>query len=397
MEKFKFNIQLKQHTPMFQFQHEQDGATLRGTEVKPKLDRFIIEKITGKKGKEAFKEMKEIHPAWLVGGAKGQHPALDYKLNITIVGKPDNYIVASSIPRHVREYYDNQTEQKYISNAPYFADNELIKNKKLDDKSLGKAIISDGVNLNFFSLHTDLNEQIKAALPIFFALENFGLRQSKGFGAFYPADASIDDFENAISKICPDGTLRFTVRHRNEDERIQNIFKKIDSEYKVLKGGFAKDPSQIMEYFEKEGVTWEKIAIKRELVKGRGIPRKEDYTADDETVKYVRALLGVAELYEFPRDNSTKIEIKNIKLDPKLKLDPDERIDRFRSPIIFKVFDDTIYITWREIPDELYNATFEFKNKSTRHSIYIKTPSASTPLNLKDFIFNHVENTWNEL
>ena len=41
---YKLRFILKQHTPLIHFQHDQDGATLRATEVKPKLDRFLIEK-----------------------------------------------------------------------------------------------------------------------------------------------------------------------------------------------------------------------------------------------------------------------------------------------------------------------------------------------------------------
>ena len=39
---YKLEFTLKEHTPIIHFQHDQDGATLRATEVKPKLDRFII-------------------------------------------------------------------------------------------------------------------------------------------------------------------------------------------------------------------------------------------------------------------------------------------------------------------------------------------------------------------
>ncbi len=41
---FQITFTLKQHTPLIHFQHDQQGATLRATELKPKLDRFIIEK-----------------------------------------------------------------------------------------------------------------------------------------------------------------------------------------------------------------------------------------------------------------------------------------------------------------------------------------------------------------
>jgi len=43
MSKFKLEFTLKQHTPLIHFQSNQKGATLRATELKPKLDKFLIE------------------------------------------------------------------------------------------------------------------------------------------------------------------------------------------------------------------------------------------------------------------------------------------------------------------------------------------------------------------
>ena len=55
-----------------------------------------------------------------------------------------------------------------------------------------------------------------------------------------------------------------------------------------------------MLYFEEEkNIEWEKPTIKRNLVSGRG-RTKGDYSNSDK-VKFVRALLGLAELYEFPQ------------------------------------------------------------------------------------------------
>ena len=41
MEMIKLKFSLKQITPMIHFQDD-DGATIRATELKPKLDRFIL-------------------------------------------------------------------------------------------------------------------------------------------------------------------------------------------------------------------------------------------------------------------------------------------------------------------------------------------------------------------
>ena len=71
---YKTTITLKQHTPIIHFQHDQEGATLRATELKPKLDRFLIKKLGN--------EWSENKSFWKVGGSKGMHDALDYKIRI---------------------------------------------------------------------------------------------------------------------------------------------------------------------------------------------------------------------------------------------------------------------------------------------------------------------------
>ena len=48
---FQIQFTLRQHTPIIHFQHHQDGATLRASEVKPKLDKFLIEKLYWKNAK----------------------------------------------------------------------------------------------------------------------------------------------------------------------------------------------------------------------------------------------------------------------------------------------------------------------------------------------------------
>lgn len=40
---YRLEFTLKQHTPIIHFQHDQYGATLRASEVKPKLDIGLIE------------------------------------------------------------------------------------------------------------------------------------------------------------------------------------------------------------------------------------------------------------------------------------------------------------------------------------------------------------------
>jgi hypothetical protein len=64
-------FKVKQHSPLIHFQHQQERATLRASEVKPKLDRFIINKYGG------VAELRKIHPDWF---GSNKHDALDYKI-----------------------------------------------------------------------------------------------------------------------------------------------------------------------------------------------------------------------------------------------------------------------------------------------------------------------------
>ena len=61
----KLELKLRAQTPLIHFQHAQVGATLRASEVKPKLDKFIIGKLRkeadisqGADEKEAMKKLK---------------------------------------------------------------------------------------------------------------------------------------------------------------------------------------------------------------------------------------------------------------------------------------------------------------------------------------------------
>jgi hypothetical protein len=56
---FKLTFHLKQHSHLLHFQYQQAGACLRATELKPKLDRFLIE--------HYFKNDKSRYEKLLIG------------------------------------------------------------------------------------------------------------------------------------------------------------------------------------------------------------------------------------------------------------------------------------------------------------------------------------------
>ena len=71
----KKTFELEQQTSMWHFQGREAGAALRATEVKPKLDRFLIEWCKKMHQLDILKEKKN----WL---ADKDHPAFAYKLRI---------------------------------------------------------------------------------------------------------------------------------------------------------------------------------------------------------------------------------------------------------------------------------------------------------------------------
>ena len=81
----KLHCKLKQQTPMLHFQPDETGVCLRGTEVKPKMDRFII---------RHFQDRDKVVPNnWFLQTDKGERErtgnmALNYKIRFETSGIP---------------------------------------------------------------------------------------------------------------------------------------------------------------------------------------------------------------------------------------------------------------------------------------------------------------------
>lgn len=180
-------VRLKQHTPLIHFQHHQEGATLRATDLKPKLDRYLIQRI-------------EDYKRYLVGGGSNpDHQALDYKVRIIASGK--NVV---PIPKNDR-------------NFPMFFANMG------DDYQERGLVTYQNIKLEFFSFFTDLLKAIELHIASFFACTNFGMRSTKGYGSF-----TVEGSEPGISP-----KFSFFIETPNWRYALQNI----DLFYKSLRGG----------------------------------------------------------------------------------------------------------------------------------------------------------------
>lgn len=187
---FKKTVSLQQHTPLIHF-HDQPGATLRATELKPKLDRYLWRQwereagglrpaygqykqyLVGYSGQRDDKDRKlkqrffeQEQPATTMDSLNKQYRALDYQLRITPLGTVEQ----EPIPRERRAEYlpfFGNIGDKYEENPKYFS------------------MTLSPLRLDFRTFHESLLDMVVRIIPSFLMSTNFGTRQSKGFGSFY--------------------------------------------------------------------------------------------------------------------------------------------------------------------------------------------------------------------
>lgn len=381
---YKLEFTLRQHTPLIHFQHDQEGATLRATEVKPKLDRFICKTVFNddfdkvktylvgyiESRKDEFKEKFE----------KQNFRTLNYKLFIheNSINETETYVITNFI----KEDDKNAIKQhsKVIDKTAYFADAENIKNgvqnksfEREDFSRIRKGVDSKTITIEFKTWDKIIMELIDKYLLTFLCLENFGTRQSKGFGCFFPEGTSISDLENVWKAYRNISVYKCDTKKTNYIEALQLI----QSTYQLLKSGTNKpryDKSKLFRYYCDKGIGWEKREIKRRL-SGRfpavwkaikyetSIHRiQECDEMEDEDYRYIRALLGLAEQIEFltfKKEDTVRVKIQDRKSKSEDTKEKEKSIQRFPSPITFKVFEGQIYVIAHKLPDELFYYDFK--------------------------------------
>lgn len=369
----KLEVKLKQHTPLIHFQHDQEGATLRASEVKPKLDRFILGKLS--------REERKIgeNQGWI--RSKNGKTWLDYKLRVEVKdNKPEEYLLASSYIREEDMNALGKHNINAISNTPFFAQekqNNAIKrsqNPQIEwDIIEKKGLLTKGdIYLTISAKDSDLSQIITAQIQSFFVANNFGTRQSKGFGSFTVTDLKCDKQEQKLRSV--EDLLKesfiFVYKKRGVVPGISSILSTINNDYRLLKSGrtrpYAK--SKLMLYADSinANIGWDKKYIKvntnnrfqkddngRYILQCSPKNRRESYSEKDGYL-YYRAMLGLAEQFEFLLENPAR---QNAKMIVKVS---NQDIQRFQSPILFKVIDDQVYLVGNEIPESILNKPFSF-------------------------------------
>lgn len=373
---------LQQHSILIHFQaNYEDGENvcLRASEVKPKLDRFLVKKLGGKD------ECQTQHKEWI----RAEHPngvdiALKYQMVITRNGgRP---IIYEDLPNI---YYGNLNNE----------------NKKYGVFFFGR------LKLKIICFDTELFNYINANIAEFFAATNFGTMQDKGFGSFTVAGVKDNDVVKALkSSYGAKKCYVINTSSSGSDFAAQNeLFKIIKQVYSVMKTG-SRTPyyhSYLYTYMHSQkmgNIGNEKAHLKITKVSpalGRPHPDQKGINK----YHYVRALLGIGEKVDYitdnPRDNwyeldsngkilfqsngapitkftnkkgnsivtkemREQVNIENVK-DAKgtaFKKDEKGKIERLHSPIFFKIIDNKIYMVAGRVSEEIKGKFFSFTNSN---------------------------------
>jgi len=365
---YTLRFTLKQHTPLIHFQHDQDGATLRASEVKPKLDRFLIQK---------FIEANPVidYKKWLIGN--GDNPALDYKMKIV----PEKETKAED---ETLKFTQNDFG-KWKSDYPMLLANMGLKETKEEFRQFS---FFEKHQISFNVYNKSLKDKIKELLPHFFATHNFGNRHTKGFGSFTVSGVNENGIFHPIPVPQNIGIYFLEITTINT----RKVFEAIDYYWKRLKSGINysdvwDDPnkykkSELFNHINSlpAPYTWEKRWLKEKFY---GLPP----SITTNTPKFARALLGLPDKFEFVR-NPQKNGIRKKKYH---EIEGDylnslkwtigvthPTIDRIPSPIVFKPIKEdkktVVYLLFQQqvIPANDSAQSFLFSPAATNEIKYNK-------------------------
>lgn len=184
-------VSLKQHTPLLHFQPNEPGATLRASEVKPRLDRYIIEHEGNGPYDMVKDDVKHRHANWFID--KKEIHALDYSLRIIVkdiatevkLREKSAKTKLNKETKKIEVYYQLSNFPLVLSNMGGKTDKEKLANLSYTQQQVDLIFIvsdkkKDTTNENTDNLLTVIEKHIVS----FFAQNNFGQRNGKGFGSF---------------------------------------------------------------------------------------------------------------------------------------------------------------------------------------------------------------------
>ncbi len=367
-------VTLKQHTPIIHFQHDQEGATLRASEVKPKLDKFILTKLSAETKANGVKE------GWIK--VKDGKTWLDYKMKIESK-QIDSSIQLTIVHDRNNKYYarlNNQSKDEF----PFLLCN--MGGKTTQEELMNLSLYKEN-KLYITVVNKDLCELIEDNIAAMFAVSNFGQRTTKGFGSFSVISLEGGKKEWSFPKfndLVPDKTpmLRFSVSGDNMLNKQLMLFQTLDFYWKCLKSGInyskrKQDRNNSVKILNPERYikpyiytylnqvrfkTWEKRLIKETFPQLKTKTPNRYIASNNNQPIFARGMLGCPMFFEYkipqgtfhPNNEGRPVEDKK---EYRVNISNSE-IERISSPIVFKptITDDNEVSVYILFDDEVIRA-----------------------------------------
>lgn len=368
---------LVQHTPLIHFQHSEPHACLRATEVKPKLDRFLIEQLEkdDRFGDGRWKK-------WFVGD--GSQQSFDYMMRITpnseqverthsierAIARAEHRPPNASLHEIHKNYFGNMTSGNNIQDTIRETFKESLFYK-------------DGLTLTIRCFIPELLTFIDEHIRGFFMMHNFGTRQRKGFGSF---TVDISTEPNApkgfdlVGKYCPNAYYCKLNDNVSADALLDAVW--VISAF--LRSGFNRGEGNyvrgfVFRYFqrEKNPLANDKAFVKQNVLRNvyNEATRGEHLHPYGNNVRYryVRGLLGTNENSRFCRD--PRGETREDRTVHNIYIHSAEGVERFPSPLLFKPIGKFVFILPQKMPDEIFGSEFYILEKNQEEKYDSKATS----------------------
>lgn len=373
MNDWQKEYKLVQHTPLIHFQHSEPHACLRATEVKPKLDRFLIEQLEkdDRFGDGRWKK-------WFVGD--GSQQSFDYMMRIT----PNSEQVerTQSIERAIaRAEHRPPNANLHEIHKNYFGNMASGNNIQDTIRETFKESLfyKDGLTLTIRCFIPELLTFIDEHIRGFFMMHNFGTRQRKGFGSF---TVDINTQPNApkgfdlVRKYCPNAYYCKLDDNVSADALLDAVW--VLSAF--LRSGFNRGEGNyvrgfVFRYFqrEKNPLANDKAFVKQQVLHNvyNEATRGEHLHPYGNNVRYryVRGLLGTNENSRFCRAPNAHTPVYDIYTHSA------EGIERFPSPLLFKPIGKFVFILPQKMPDKIFGSEFYILKKKQEEEYDSKATS----------------------
>ena len=377
MNDWQKEYKLVQHTPLIHFQHSEPHACLRATEVKPKLDRFLIEQLEedDRFGDGRWKK-------WFVGD--GSQQSFDYMMRIT----PNSEQVerTQSIERAIaRAEHRPPNASFHEIHKNYFGNMASGNNIQDTIRETFKESLfyKDGLTLTIRCFIPELLTFIDEHIRGFFMMHNFGTRQRKGFGSF---TVDISTEPNApkgfdlVGKYCPNAYYCKLNDNVSADALLDAVW--VLSAF--LRSGFNRGEGNyvrgfVFRYFQrvKNPLANDKAFVKQNVLHNvyNEATRGEHLHPYGNNVRYryVRGLLGTNENSRFCR--APRGETREDRTVHNIYIHSAEGVERFPSPLLFKPIGKFVFILPQKMPDEIFGSEFYILEKNQEEEYDSKATS----------------------